>query len=165
LNDGLNRPVKRLRIAEQPRNGEAWVNLDNTVSYRPLADYCNNDASNLPESFSYEVCFDDGTKMTASVFVDVACIAETPKQEVMLYPNPATRFAYLDVSALDGESIRILVYNDLGRMVKQLGEMEAGRVPVLVDLDGLASGHYTVWVRPAGGKPLVRKLVVGEMRR
>lgn len=162
-NDQLNRQTKQLRIASQPANGTAWVNVDNTVSYRPLVAYCDSYQNDLPEQFTYEVCFDNGTKLQATVTVEVECREDEPYfTEIALYPNPASDHAYLDVSALAGQSVRVQVYSNLGRVVRQVDLEEAPTAPVRLDLDGLAAGHYAVWIRPAAGKPFVRQLIIAE---
>ncbi len=162
-NDVLSRPTTQLRIAQQPANGTAWVNVDNTVSYRPLVEYCNSYTGGAPDSFTYEICFDDGSKQQTTVTVEVDCEeSELPEQDIVLYPNPANRHTFLDVSALAGQSLRVQVYNNLGVVVQQLNIPEAPTEPVRIDLDGLNTGHYAVWVRPTEGKPFVRQLVVGK---
>ncbi len=163
-NDQLNRAAKQLRIAQQPANGTAWVNVNNTVSYRPLVEYCNSYEGGTPDVFTYEICFDDGSKLQTTVTVEVECPKDeaSPKQDIVLYPNPANRYAFLDVSALAGQPLKVQVYNNLGVVVRQLNLPEATTEPVRIELDGLSTGHYAVWIRPAEGKAFVRQLIVGN---
>ncbi len=161
-NDQLERPVKQLKIANPPANGTVWVNVDNTVSYRPLVEYCNSYHDDPPEQFTYEICFDNGTRLTATVTVEVECLDEQPVQQIVLYPNPASRFAYLDVSPLAGQPVKVQIYSSLGRMVRQVNLSEAPTMPVRLELDGLPSGHYAVWIKPTEGKPFVRQLIIAE---
>jgi uncharacterized repeat protein (TIGR01451 family) len=163
-NDQLNRSAKQLRIAQQPTNGTVWVNVDNTVTYRPLVEYCNSYEGGAPDMFTYEICFDDGSKLQTTVTVEVECSEDeaSQNQDIVLYPNPASRYAFLDVSALAGQPLRVQVYNNLGVVVKQLDLPEAPTEPVRIELDGLNTGHYAVWVRPVEGKAFVRQLIVSK---
>ncbi|MBK8563044.1 MAG: hypothetical protein IPN76_06770 [Saprospiraceae bacterium] len=49
------------------------MNVDNTVSYLPLVEYCNS-YEGSPDVFTYEICFDEGIKPQATVRVDVECV-------------------------------------------------------------------------------------------
>jgi hypothetical protein len=154
----------QLRIAQQPTNGTAWVNVDNTVTYRPLVEYCNSYEGGAPDMFTYEICFDDGSKLQTTVTVEVECSEDksSQNQDIVLYPNPASRYAFLDVSALAGQPLRVQVYNNLGVVVKQMYLPEAPTEPVRIELDGLNTGHYAVWVRPVEGKAFVRQFIVSK---
>ncbi|MCC6724168.1 MAG: hypothetical protein IT258_06620, partial [Saprospiraceae bacterium] len=162
-NDELKRPVKQLAIAKQPTSGKAWVNVDNTVSYRPLVEYCNSYKDATPESFTYEICFDDGSKLRTTVTVEVECRDEVPTvQDIVLYPNPADRYAFLDVSALVGQTLKLQVYNNLGVTVHEMNVEEAPTAPIRIELGHLPPGHYAVWVRPMEGRPFVRQLIINR---
>ncbi len=160
-NDHLNQKAEKVKIAKQPANGEAWVNVDNTVSYRPLIEYCNSYKNMPPDGFTYEVCFEDGSKGQASVTVFVDCVDDiAPVQEIVLYPNPATRFVNLDLSPLAGQSADVVVYNDLGVRMTSIHVESIETIPLRIELAGYPAGHYVVQVKSAGNKPIVRKFIV-----
>jgi hypothetical protein len=162
-NDMLNQKVKSIQISAQPANGEAWVNVDNTVSYRPLIEYCNSYKNMPPDGFTYEVCFEDGNKGQASVTVFVDCVDDiAPVQEIVLYPNPATRFVNLDLSPLAGQAADVVVYNSLGMRLTSIHVEKIETAPMRIELAGYAAGHYTLQVKSAGNRPFVRKFVVAR---
>lgn len=165
VNDHIQQKIKSVKIPSQPEHGDAWVNIDNTVSYRPLIEYCNSYKNMPPDAFTYEVCFEDGSKAQASVLVFVDCIEDTaPTQDVVLYPNPATRFVNLDMSALAGQSADVEVYNSIGVSLKNYHVETVGQEPLRIELAGFAVGHYYVQIRSEGYRPMVRKFVVAERR-
>ncbi|MBK8563043.1 MAG: T9SS type A sorting domain-containing protein [Saprospiraceae bacterium] len=72
------------------------------------------------------------------------CEDELPSQSIVLYPNPASSFAYLDISPLAARAVSVQVYSNLGRMVRQVSLPEATTTLVRLELGGLPSGHYGV---------------------
>ncbi|MBK9015413.1 MAG: T9SS type A sorting domain-containing protein [Saprospiraceae bacterium] len=160
-NDVIKQHIKQLTIAEQPANGTAWVNVDNTVSYRPLIEYCNSYEHQPLDQFIYEVCFENGSRMQSSVSVEVACEDKEPATEITLYPNPTNRFVYLDLSPIAGKPVVVEVFNNLGVKMQTISLEEAPSVPLKIELDGYAAGHYAVLINSPGSKPFVRQLIVG----
>ncbi|HHP7238172.1 T9SS type A sorting domain-containing protein [Longibacter sp.] len=66
------------------------------------------------------------------------------------YPNPVRSRASLDVTVRDKQSVRIVLYDLLGRRVAVLhdGVLPANRTETIgLDTDGLASGQYFVRIR------------------
>ncbi|NBC86548.1 MAG: T9SS type A sorting domain-containing protein, partial [Bacteroidetes bacterium] len=66
------------------------------------------------------------------------------------YPNPVRSRASLDVTVREKQSVRIVLYDLLGRRVAVLhdGELPSNRTETIgLDTDGLASGQYFVRIR------------------
>ncbi len=161
VNDDIKSSIKELKIANQPDNGSAWVNMDNTVSYRPLIEYCNDFEQQPLEQFEYEVCFEDGSRMKASVSVEVACVESAPATEIVLYPNPANRFVYLDLSAIAGQPADVVIFNSLGVKMQEIRMAEAPALPFRMELREYAAGHYAVRISTPDARPFVRQLIIG----
>ncbi len=160
-NDVIKQHIKQMTIAEQPANGTAWVNVDNTVSYRPLIECCNSYEHQPLDQFTYEVCFENGKRMQSTVSVEVACEDEVPATEITLYPNPTNRLVYLDLSPIAGKPVVVEVFNNLGVKMQTVRLDEAPSIPLKIELDGYAAGHYAVVINSPGSRPFVRQLIVG----
>ncbi len=160
-NDDLRKKIKQLTIAEQPASGTAWVNKDNTVSYRPLIEYCNTYDNRPLDNFNYEVCFEDGTRMQATVSVEVVCEELEPTGEITLYPNPASHFVYVDLSPIAGQPVVLEVFNNLGVRLQAIKLAEAPSLPLRLALNEYAAGHYAIVINSPGSRPFVHQLIVG----
>ena len=73
-NDNLPNPVTSLTVDDNPANGSATVEADNSITYDPTMDFCGED------SFTYIVC-DAMLCDTATVNITVNCAVDYP-----LYP-------------------------------------------------------------------------------
>ena len=71
-NDQFASPVLSLNIVQKPQHGAAIVNEDNTITYIPSEDYCNDFEDATQDHFLYEVCTAEGC-YTAVVWVTVRC--------------------------------------------------------------------------------------------
>lgn len=61
-----------LAIDSDPSNGNATINVDNTINYEPNPNY------NGADSFTYEICDDDGECATATVSITVNPVNDAP---------------------------------------------------------------------------------------
>jgi gliding motility-associated-like protein len=59
-------------LVNQPANGVATFNMDGTIRFVPVADFCND---SIPQTFDYAIC-KSGVCDTASVFVLVKCSSD-----------------------------------------------------------------------------------------
>ncbi len=59
-------------LVSLPDNGIATFNLDGTIQYTPMTDYCDEE---VPDTFQYAICFENICD-TANVAVFVDCISE-----------------------------------------------------------------------------------------
>ena len=72
-NDDLKGDNQSLKIIQQPGHGEVVVNPDQSVTYRPLIEYCNDYKYEPLDQFTYQVCFEDGSHYETVVYVEVSC--------------------------------------------------------------------------------------------
>jgi len=71
---------------------------------------------------------------------------------IVLFPNPTTGLLYADLSAWQGESLQLQVFNSQGQHVQNL-RLLAGEEPQMVQLpEGLSGGLYFVEIISAGGE-------------
>jgi gliding motility-associated-like protein len=71
-NDQFMGMLESLTILEQPQHGSATVNPDNTITYEPEKDYCNDYHGAQFDRFFYEACV-SGECLAMIVFVEVKC--------------------------------------------------------------------------------------------
>ena len=78
------------------------------------------------------------------------------------YPNPVTHSATVDVEVPEAATVRVVVYDVLGREVTVLldDELAAGRYPAVLDASNLASGVYIVRMTTTGFAETQRLTVV-----
>jgi hypothetical protein len=78
------------------------------------------------------------------------------------YPNPFSSRATLGVDVPEAASVRVVVYDVLGRSVAVLldGAVEAGRHETVLDATALASGVYVVRMTTDGGFVATQRLTV-----
>ena len=105
-------------LVNLPDNGIATFNLDGTIRYTPITDYCEED---IPEIFQYAICFENICD-TATVTVFVDC---TSDRNFTIYnalsPNGD---GVNDVFQIDGiedyPNNRVQIFNRWGSMVYEM---------------------------------------------
>jgi len=90
----------------------------------------------------------DGTTSTSPVRV-LRFATALRQAQLLLYPNPATEHATLDLTALDG-TYQVTVVDMSGRTISSGTGAGGNKYPL--DLQRLPQGTYVVLVRGAGGK-------------
>ena len=86
--------------------------------------------------------------------------AEAPvKSNAAIYPNPATSEVWIDLSEYEGSACSVRIFNMNGSVVFE-SHSEAFKELVRVDVSGMASGMYFVYVQQDGQAPEVLKLTV-----
>jgi hypothetical protein len=76
-------------------------------------------------------------------------------------PNPTTNQTTLKFTLPSDMSVKIAIYDGMGRMVKAVskGKMPSGDNAITVDLSGLASGVYTYTLETDSGERAAKRLV------
>lgn len=105
-------------LVSSPDNGLATFNLDGTIRYLPITDYCDEET---PDQFQYAICF-EGTCDTAMVTVFVDCTSE---RSFTIYnalsPNGD---GVNDVFQIDGiedfPNNKVQIFNRWGNMVYEM---------------------------------------------
>ena len=105
-------------LVGSPDNGIATFNLDGTIRYMPVTDYCND---TIPDTFQYAICFEN-TCDTATVTVFVDC---TSDRNFVIYnalsPNGD---GVNDVFQIDGieeyPNNTVQIFNRWGNMVYEM---------------------------------------------
>ncbi len=79
--------------------------------------------------------------------------------EFKLFPNPAGEYVDVNLRAVEGQIVRLLLVDRQGRLVKETEVEAAPLEPYRVDLQEVKSGWYVVWIQAEGrrarGLPLV----------
>jgi hypothetical protein len=86
----------------------------------------------------------------------------TPAGDPVLFPNPATREVWLDLSAFEGRAVAVQLIDLRGAAIRHYTVDEAGHDPLHLELDALAAGLYFVQIKADGEAGQTLKLVVGE---
>ncbi|MCW5922934.1 MAG: T9SS type A sorting domain-containing protein [Saprospiraceae bacterium] len=85
---------------------------------------------------------------------------EQPLAIVKLSPNPASKEAWLDMSAFEGSAFNIRLLDVQGVLVRELNVVQASHDLLRLDLSGMAAGMYFVQLQPEGEVVQTLKLVV-----
>jgi uncharacterized repeat protein (TIGR01451 family) len=80
-----------------------------------------------------------------------------------LFPNPANEYADVNLRAVEGQIVRLLLVDRMGRLVKETEVAAASLEPYRLDLQGVPEGWYVVWVQAAGRRARGLRLVVGKL--
>ena len=83
--------------------------------------------------------------------------------EFKLFPNPAGDYVDVNLRAVEGRIVRLLLVDRAGRLVKEMEVESASLEPYRIDLTDVPEGWYTVWVQAAGRRARALKLVVGKI--
>lgn len=150
-----NEAILSVEIIQNPSNGSASVNNDNTILYTPNNGFSGNDV------FSYRVCNNnlDNWCDAASVSVSVGTVSneleEISAGEIYLYPNPIRKGENLHFS--DFEKIEsINIYDFQGKEVYNSKNI----TPNSLITSFLNSGFYIVKFSLREGKSELKKLIV-----
>ncbi|MCB0534825.1 MAG: BspA family leucine-rich repeat surface protein, partial [Saprospiraceae bacterium] len=82
--------------------------------------------------------------------------------EVNLFPNPAQREAWLDLSACEDRVVSIRLMDVRGGLLREINLVGLERGLLRLDLSGLTAGMYFVQIQVKGERKQVLKLVVVE---
>ncbi|MCU0348895.1 MAG: HYR domain-containing protein, partial [Saprospiraceae bacterium] len=107
--------------------------------------------------YRIRVVFNDSTEVVSNL---VEADFNADLGEVFLYPNPATTEAILHVMPYSGKSVRIFIANASGQMVLDKFIEVLENEPIKLDLNGYATGVYTLYLKADLERELVRRFVV-----
>jgi hypothetical protein len=78
----------------------------------------------------------------------------------VIYPNPASNYATLEIDLKNNSSVDITVLNTIGQLVKTTtAQGQVGENTINIDLSGLSTGIYMVNIK-VGNASSTKKLVV-----
>jgi hypothetical protein len=82
-----------------------------------------------------------------------------PVAPVQVFPNPAEDKIFLEFGEGYNDEATVRLFDINGRAMKEW-EIEAGNDPVELQLDGLRSGQYLIWIASKGKAPVSKRIVV-----
>ena len=85
--------------------------------------------------------------------------AVTPDASVQVFPNPAEDKIFVEFGEGNHAEAIVRLFDINGRAMKEW-EIEAGSDPVELQLDGLRSGQYLLWIASKGKAPVSKRIVV-----
>ena len=153
--------VDRLTIAETPvglpnTDGEfTSLDVSQTLSISRIPD--GQDLNDNNSDFDL-VCATLGSENFNDLSCDVVGIEEETEATsgLVLYPNPANDFIHFEFNSADNKGVSIVVLDAFGRRVIETPFVaNQGRL----QLNGLASGIYSIVVTPSHKNPVIQKFV------
>ena len=136
---------------------------DNPVEFHYLgnvARLCNEDFVDPNLGIDYRYSFDgicynwqwDVCEPSSSIENE-----EEGQLDVNLYPNPVVQTATVDLSSFNGQPVSAQVFNNLGQMVLDLGEVTGSSL--ILNAQNFNSGIYMLTLRSANKNESVRFLI------
>jgi hypothetical protein len=136
---------------------------DNPVEFHYLgnvARLCNDDFVDPNLGIDYRYSFDgicynwqwDVCEPSSSIENE-----EEGQLDVNLYPNPVVQTATVDLSSFNGQPVSAQVFNNLGQMVLDLGEVTGSSL--ILNAQNFNSGIYMLTLRSAHKNESVRFLI------
>ncbi len=83
--------------------------------------------------------------------------------EYKLFPNPANEYVDVNLRAVEGRIVRLLLVDRMGRLVKEMEVDSAPLEPVRIDLTGMPEGWYVVWIQAEGRRAKALPLMIGKL--
>ncbi|MBK7427321.1 MAG: T9SS type A sorting domain-containing protein [Saprospiraceae bacterium] len=84
----------------------------------------------------------------------------TVTASVLLFPNPAFKEAWLDLSAFKGSAFSIRLFDMRRKILREFNVPEASEELMHLDLSGIAAGMYFVQLKPEGEEMQTIKLII-----
>jgi len=82
--------------------------------------------------------------------------------EFKLFPNPANEYVDVNLKGVEGQFVRLLLIDRMGRLVKETEIENAPAATHRIDLARVPEGWYVVWIQAAGRKAKALPLVIGK---
>ncbi|MEK7253165.1 MAG: hypothetical protein AAB316_00340, partial [Bacteroidota bacterium] len=151
-------------VVERSANGFEWTQLFRVENEEPtdaFATYRKTDEHPLPGWNFYRIVQlrDDGRLAFSNVqmlefWEDL--------DEFKLFPNPAGDYVDVNLSAVEGQIVRLILVDRVGRLVREMEVAEAPVEPLRIDLQGVAEGWYVVWIQAAGRRARALPLIISK---
>lgn len=118
--------------------------------------YTDENLSEGDNIYRLKTTMADGTPQLS----EVVRIKLEKQDGYLIYPNPTEGDFNIDLSADEGKSVDIVIYNVLGKILLQEHIESATKTPVNLNLSALESNHYFVKIQTVGKKVVMKKLVI-----
>jgi hypothetical protein len=79
---------------------------------------------------------------------------------LLVFPNPAKGHVYLQTESWNNEQVTVSLVNQLGVEVRSVQMHHLAGQPLQIDLDGVPSGMYFIWVSGENGRRQNGKLII-----
>jgi len=83
-------------------------------------------------------------------------------EAIALYPNPADYELFIDLKEFEGNSVEIIIYNQLGQVMDRSSLDEITLEPVRIDLRDYRGGMFFATLQIDNLKLITKKFVVGK---
>ena len=115
------------------------------------------------ESGIYQVSIVDAngcTSLSMEIQVTVTSIESLElKGDLSIFPNPASAFIEVHFETLNPSNHEIIIYDELGRIVHYLGNIEGQVVRERIEINDFSSGIYLLQIRNEEGKSATYKFI------
>jgi hypothetical protein len=131
-NDDDGGKGKEKEVVKEKGRSELRANTNNTSNQ-------TQQSSVNKEMITDDLALEEETVVDAKVWQ-----ASQKVKSFTLFPNPTQDLINVDVTDFVGQKVSILVFNQLGMVVKTQTIQEATGIAIPVDLEGFPNGFYTV---------------------
>ncbi|MEO1261951.1 MAG: HYR domain-containing protein [Bacteroidota bacterium] len=151
-------------VLEKSIDGQTFevIATMNSVGTARAEVYENYDLSPATGDNFYRIklLHNDGTVSYSSTI----SIYYTDLVDFVLFPNPANDFVKINLEeVLGSEEIELSIFNNLGILVQQVEIEKVYGKFFQIDIRQLNEGHYTVWLKIPGRRPIAKQLIVGKL--
>lgn len=87
-------------------------------------------------------------------------IVNTQKEDFIIFPNPASNEAWIDLKSFEGRTIDITISDVAGKIIWYEKVATATTIPHRLDLSNVQNGSYTLTIQTSGKRTIVRKLSI-----
>ncbi len=92
-----------------------------------------------------------------------SAIKDKSQLDFLLAPNPAFGATFLNLSPLEGQSVRLQLMNQVGQSVWQRSIEAVNHLPERIDLAGFQNGLYWLQIKSIGQRTQTKKLIISNL--
>jgi hypothetical protein len=97
---------------------------------------------------------------TPPQYSEVKKVSFIKKEDVGIFPNPASDFIDIDLRKYEGKKVTLSVYNQVGKLLKIQVIEKASSEPVHLDLGGQGDGQMLLRISAEGRREVMKKFLI-----
>ena len=92
-----------------------------------------------------------------------SALKKEPLPDFLLAPNPASGATFLNLAALEGQSVRLQLINQFGQSVWEQSIEQVNHVQERIDLQHFQNGLYWLQIKSVGERTHTKKLIISNL--